>query len=62
MAEVTPLFAYDEAAAALQSKSAFDLVLCGVFFDETRAFDLLRFVRQEFSALPSVACRIGDIR
>ena len=36
------------------------LVLCGVFFNETRAFDLLRFVRREFPALPFVACRIGD--
>ncbi len=31
-----------------------------MFFNETRAFDLLRFVRQEFAGLPFVACRIGD--
>ena len=59
-AEVTPVYTYDHAVAALRGKSDFDLVLCGVFFDETRAFDLLRFVRQDFPALPFVACRIGD--
>ena len=59
-AEVTPVYTYDEALAALRGKSDFDLVLCGVFFNETRALDLLRFVRQEFASLPVVACRIGD--
>ena len=58
-AEVVPVFDYDDAAAALRQEE-FNLVLCGVFFDETRAFDLLRLVRQEFPALPFVACRIGD--
>ena len=59
-AEVVPVYTYDEALAALRGKVQIDLVLCGVFFNETRAFDLLRFVRQEFPALPFVACRIGD--
>jgi hypothetical protein len=58
-AEVMPVYAYDEAVAALR-ESEFELVLCGVFFNETRAFDLLRFVRQEFRSLPVLACRIGD--
>ncbi|HYR34607.1 MAG TPA: hypothetical protein VEQ87_09985 [Burkholderiales bacterium] len=58
-AEVLPVYEYDEAVAGLR-KGGIDLVLCGVFFDETRAFDLLRFMRQEFAALPFVACRIGD--
>ena len=43
----------------LRGRRDIDLVLCGVFFDETRAFDLLRFVRHELAALPFVACRIG---
>jgi hypothetical protein len=59
-AEVTPVYTYDDAVAALRGKSEFHLVLCGVFFNETRAFDLLRFVRQECPGLPFVACRIGD--
>ena len=59
-AMVTPVYTYDKAVAALRGKSEFELVLCGVFFNETRALDLLRFVRQEFPSLPVVACRIGD--
>src|SRR5258708_10741712 len=58
-ATVVPVYQYDDAVAALR-KGGVDLVLCGVFFDETRALDLLRLVRQEFAALSFVACRIGD--
>jgi CheY-like chemotaxis protein len=59
-AEVTPVFTYDDALAALRTKGDFDLVLCGVFFNETRALDLVRAVRKEFPSLPVVCCRIGD--
>jgi len=58
-AEVVPVFGYDEAVNALHG-GTFNLVLCGVFFDETRALDLLRLVRQEFPGVPFVGCRIGD--
>ena len=58
-AEVVPVYAYSDAVSTLRARSGVDLVLCGVFFDETRAFDLLRFVRNERAALPFVACRIG---
>jgi hypothetical protein len=34
------------------------LVLCGVHFDESRMYDLLRHVRGEFPRLPFVCCRI----
>jgi len=59
-AEGAPVYTYDEALAARRGKSDYDLVLCGVFFNETRAFDLVRLVRQEFPSLPVVCCRIGD--
>jgi hypothetical protein len=58
-AEVVPVYKYDDAVKALRT-GAFELVLCGVFFDETRALDLLRLVRKEFAAVPFVGCRIGD--
>lgn len=58
-AEVLPVYTYDEAIAALGAKPI-DLVLCGVFFNETRALDLLRYVREHHAALPFVSCRIGD--
>ena len=59
-AEVVPVYAYGDALAALRSRGDIDLVLCGVFFDETRAFDLLRHVRSQRAALPFIACRIGS--
>ena len=59
-AEVLPVYEYGDAVAALRSRRDIDLVLCGVFFDETRALDLLRFVRTECAALPFIACRIGS--
>ena len=59
-AEVVPVYEYDAALAALRARPEIDLVLCGVFFNETRALDLLRFVRAQLPSLPFVACRIGD--
>ena len=58
-AEVVPVYEYGEAVSALRTRRDVDLVLCGMFFEEARALDLLRFVRGEFAALPFVACRIG---
>ena len=58
-ADVVPVYEYGDAIAALRARRDIALVLCGVFFDETRAFDLLRFVRHELAAVPFVACRIG---
>jgi len=57
-AKVLPVYRYDDALAAL--REGIDLVLCGMFFDETRALDLLRHVRRELPQLPFVASRIGD--
>jgi DNA-binding NtrC family response regulator len=58
-AEVVPVYAYGDAVSALRERRDIDLVLCGMFFDETRALDLLRFVRDEGPMVPFVACRIG---
>jgi len=58
-ANVRPVYTYDEALAAL-GNARVDLVLCGMFFEETRALDLLRHVRRQLPQLPFVACRIGD--
>lgn len=53
-------YTYGEALTALRSRQDIDLVICGVFFDETRMFDLLRAVRQEFPDIPFVCCRVGE--
>ena len=55
-----PAYSYDEALAVLRGRSDIDLVICGVFFDETRMFDLLRAVRREFADIPFVCCRVGE--
>jgi CheY-like chemotaxis protein len=55
-----PAHTYDDALALLRSRRDIDLVVCGVFFDETRMFDLLRAVRREFPDIPFVCCRIGE--
>lgn len=59
-AEIVPVYAYDEAARRLESGADIDLVLCGIYFAQTRMFDLLRFVREKHADIPFVACRIGD--
>jgi CheY-like chemotaxis protein len=51
---------YEHAVSLLRSRDDIDLVVCGVFFDETRMFDLLRTVRQQFPDIPFVCCRIGE--
>ena len=58
--DIVPVYAYDEAVRRLESSADIDLVLCGIYFAQTRMFDLLRFVRDKQPGLPFVACRIGD--
>lgn len=59
-ADIVPVYAYDEAVRRLESGADIDLVLCGIYFAQTRMFDLLRFVREKRAEIPVVACRIGD--
>lgn len=47
-----------EACERLANQPGVALVLCGVHFDESRMYDLLRHVRGEFPKLPFVCCRI----
>lgn len=59
-ATLVPVHAYDEAVRRLDSADDIDLVLCGIYFAQTRMFDLLRYVRSTRPELPFVSCRIGD--
>jgi hypothetical protein len=36
------------------------LVVCGVYFDEHRMYDLLRYTRENFPEIPVVCARIVD--
>jgi DNA-binding NtrC family response regulator len=58
--QVVPAYTFEEALRRLQTPQDINLVLCGMYFEETRMFDLLRFVRQHCPAVPFVGCRIGQ--
>jgi hypothetical protein len=47
-----------DAVGALARNSDLSVVICGVHFDESRMFDLLRCVRSRFPKLPFVCVRI----
>lgn len=57
--EVVPAYTFDDAVRRLQSHEI-SLVLCGIYFDQTRMFDLLRFVKGKHPGLRFVCCRIGQ--
>jgi CheY-like chemotaxis protein len=51
----------EEALERLREDRSIVLVLCGVFFNGSRMFELLRDVRQLNPKLPFIACRILPI-
>jgi len=53
-----PVHSLPEAKAALQYDAGISLVACGVHFDESRMFELLRYARGAFPRLPFVCCRM----
>jgi hypothetical protein len=59
-AELVPAYTYGNAVKQLQGRSDISLVLCGMYFDETRMFDLLRFVKENYPALRFICCRVGQ--
>ena len=52
--------ATSEAAVARLRDGDVDLVIAGIYFDEIRLFDLLRFVRHELPGVPVLCARLGD--
>ncbi|HZQ73515.1 MAG TPA: hypothetical protein VFB08_11410 [Burkholderiales bacterium] len=59
-AEILPVYTYESGLAELRSRPDLDLILCGIYFGQTRMFDLLRVARRDFPGVPFVCCRIGD--
>ena len=59
-AVILPIYTFEDAVTLLRSGAEIDLILCGIYFGQTRMFDLLRVARQEFPQVPFVCCRIGD--
>jgi DNA-binding NtrC family response regulator len=59
-AQLVAVATYAEAVAELRANKAIDLVICGIYFDEIRMFDLLRYVRHEMPGVPVICARLGD--
>ena len=58
--EVVPAYTFEDAVGRLHEPGGISLVLCGMYFAETRMFDLLRFVKEKHPGIPFVCCRIGQ--
>jgi DNA-binding NtrC family response regulator len=58
--EVVPVYTYEDAIRRLESDAGIKLILCGMYFAQTRMFDLLRAARDRHPGIPFVCCRIGE--
>jgi len=59
-AELLPAHSFEDAVKRLCEESDIDAILAGIYFGQTRMFDLLRTARRDFPAIPFVCCRIGE--
>jgi hypothetical protein len=57
--ELVPAYTFEDAVARLE-RHEIRLILCGMYFAETRMFDLLRFAKERFPSIPFIACRVGQ--
>lgn len=56
---LVPIHRFDDAIEMLRSECDLALILCGVHFDESRMYDLLRLARESQPHIPFVACRVA---
>src|SRR5205085_1067210 len=59
-AELLPAHTFEDAIKRLREEPDIDAILCGIYFAQTRMFDLLTEARRSFPAIPFICCRIGD--
>lgn len=59
---LVPIHRFDDAIEMLRSECDLALILCGVHFDESRMYDLLRLARESQPHIPFVACRVLEAR
>lgn len=57
--EIVPAYTFEDAVKRLETQEI-RLILCGMYFAETRMFDLLRFVKGKLPAIPFICCRVGQ--
>ena len=58
--ELIPVTTLADAVGMLERNRDLSVVICGVHFDESRMYDLLRWVRSRLPKLPFVCVRILD--
>ena len=58
--ELIPVTTMADAVRVLERNGDLSVVICGVYFDESRMHDLLRCVRSRFSKVPFVCVRVLD--
>jgi hypothetical protein len=61
-AALLPVHTLADAMALLRRDDDIELVVAGMHFDESRMFDLLRYVRHAFPLMPFVSCRVLGTR
>jgi DNA-binding NtrC family response regulator len=59
-ADLVPAYAFEDAVGRMHERHDINLVLCGMYFAETRMFNLLRLVKNQYPGIPVVCCRIGQ--
>ena len=57
---VVPAASLDAAKSILETDRRIALIVCGVHFDESRMYDLLRYASYEFPRKPFICVRILD--
>ena len=61
-AALLPVHTLEDAIALLACDERIELVVAGMHFNESRMFDLLRYVRHAFPLMPFVSCRVLKTR
>ena len=57
---IIPIYTLDAAIELLETDAHIAMIICTVYFDDSRMFDLLRFAHEKFSAIPFVCCRLFE--
>lgn len=58
--DLIPVQTLDEAVQRLETHPDIAMILCGIHFDESHMFDLLRIVRQRFPDILFYCCRLVE--
>lgn len=60
--DLIPVYRLAEAISKLEHPSQIALILAAMYFDESRMFELVEYVKEKYPTLPCVCCRIVDTK